>query len=399
MIYTELELPKKGDRVAVGLSGGVDSTMTALLLKEKGCDVTCVTMSLWAEGTIDFPDGFKIPDSCYSPKEIEDIEENRRFCEKEGIPFVVADVKKEYRNEVLEYFKREYRSGRTPNPCVMCNRFIKFGALLSYIDSIGIDFDYFCTGHYAKAVRGSDPLVSLFGENASKDLKGQSRPVQIQAASDPSKDQSYFLNRISSSVLERVRFPLANLNKKDVILMARKRGLRAAEKKESQDFIPEPALECLFSDKPSVPGDFVSLEGKILGRHKGIEHYTVGQRRGLGVSFSSPLYVAEIDSEKNTIVLGKDSDLLCSGLIACDIVWPSDYDPQCSFEAMVKIRLASHPVKSRISPVKKEASLTSSAYEIVFEEPQRAVAPGQSVVFYINGVIVGSGIIEKAIKL
>ncbi len=157
----------------------------------------------------------------------------------------------------------------------------------------------------------------------------------------------------------------------------------------------------MFKDKPSVPGDFIDLDGKVLGRHKGIEHYTIGQRRGLGVSAPYPLYVAEIDKEKNLVVLGKDSDLFCSGLIADDLVWPAEYDPCCEFDAMVKIRLASKPVKAHVAPYQplENEEFCGKAYKVVFDEPQRAVAPGQSVVFYKDGITLGGGIISKAIKV
>ncbi len=395
MEYEELELPPPQSRVVVGLSGGVDSTLTALLLKERGCQVTGVTMSLWTDGDlpgIDEETALKhLHDSCYGPGEKQDIADCRAFCEEQGIPYHVIDVKEAYKREVLQYFKDEYRSGRTPNPCIRCNRFIKFGALLSGIGAIGIEYDYFCTGHYAKVVRGEGPLSASYGTGSSPAPEGRERPAQIAVADDRAKDQAYFLYRIPSSVLEKVRFPLANYTKKSVFEMAKERGLKAASKAESQDFIPPEYFDSLFSDRPSVTGDFIDLDGKVLGRHKGIEHYTVGQRRGLGISAKEPLYVAAIRKETNTVVLGKDSDLFCSGLEAVDMVWPGSYNPCCSFEAEVKIRLASPPVKALVT------ARADASCKVSFAEPLRAVAPGQSVVFYRDGVIAGGGIIDRAI--
>ena len=400
MKYTELSLPKAGDRVVVGLSGGVDSTTTALLLKERGCLVTGVTMALWNNDLPPLPEGTVLHDSCYGPGEETDIAECREFCKAHDIPYHVIDVRKAYQEEVLAYFKAEYRAGRTPNPCIRCNRFVKFGALLAGIEQMGIEYDYFCTGHYAKVVRGDESLASSFGENASSAPEGKERPVQIAVAMDATKDQAYFLYRIPSSVLEKVRFPLATMTKKEVFAFARERNLTAADRGESQDFIPSEYLEYLFSDQPSVPGDIIDLDGHVLGRHRGIEHYTIGQRRGLGVSAKEPLYVAAIDKEKNLVVLGKDEDLKCSALIADDMVWPGNYDPQTAFDAFVKIRLAAKPVEARIEPYLPQEGehFNGNAYMVTFKEAQRAVAPGQSVVFYRDGVTSGGGIIAKSIS-
>ena len=407
MNYCDLDMPKAGDRVVVGLSGGVDSTSTAIMLKEKGCHVIGVTMALYNNDLPVLPASLAVHDSCYGPGEVEDIEECRTFCKENDIPYYVIDVKEAYQKQVLDYFKNEYRSGRTPNPCIRCNRFIKFGALLAGIENLGIEYDYFCTGHYAKLVRSEEAVKNLFGPQASDDPKGESKPPLIHVAMDLTKDQAYFLYRIPSKVLEKVRFPLSTMSKKEVFEFARAHNLKAAEREESQDFIPEPYMDALFSDKPSVPGDIIDLDGKVLGRHRGIEHYTIGQRRGLGVSSSEALYVAEIDSKKNLIVLGKDSDLFCTGLICDDIVWPGDYDPQTAFDAKVKIRLASKPVDARIEPYVSDTAHVDNAvneifqgkpYKVTFAQPQRAVAPGQSVVFYIDGVTVGGGIINRAIK-
>ena len=387
MKYIEQDLPKAGDTVVVGLSGGVDSTLTALLLKNTGCHVIGVTMSLW-DGKLDVDVNKTLHDSCYGPGEAQDIEQCRKFCEEQGFEYHVIDVKEAYHKEVLEYFKAEYRAGRTPNPCIRCNRYIKFGALQLGIKQLDIDYDYFCTGHYAKIVR---PVEGLYGTDV--------RPFMISSAMDQSKDQTYFVYRVPSDVLEKVRFPLANMEKKEVFRLAKEYGLAAAEREESQDFIPEEYFDALFADKPAVPGDIVDLDGKVLGKHRGIEHYTIGQRRGLGVSSSKPLYVHSIDPKNNLVVLASNDDLNADGLIADEFVWPGNIEPKESVEAFVKIRLASKPVPAVISRYEPKncESFKGQPWKIAFQAPQRAVAPGQSVVMYKDNVIIGGGIISKTL--
>lgn len=395
MTYTTLSLPKASDTVVVGMSGGVDSTLTALLLKEKGCRVIGVTMATWDEN-------IKLPEtkthrhsSCYGNSGKDSIDACKKFCTEHNIDYRVIDVKDAYKNEVVEYFKKEYRSGRTPNPCVICNERVKFGALLHGVRSLNIDYDFFCTGHYAKIVR---PKTSLW--NVEPDL----RPAMISSASDASKDQTYFLYRVPSATLEKVRFPLAGFTKKEVFEMARERGLSAADREESQDFIPSEYFDSVFADKPSPSGNIVDMNGRVLGQHRGIEHYTVGQRRGLGVSANVPLYVHSIDAEKNVVVLCRDDELFSSGLIADDFVWAGGIAPHDAFDALVKIRLASPAVKARVEPYQPSpdekavgGAWLGSAWRIIFEEPQRAVSPGQSAVLYIDGVIYGGGTIQAAI--
>ena len=401
MNYTELRGPEAGDTVVVGMSGGVDSTLAALLLKERGCHVIGVTMSLWKGDLPPLPDGSRLRNSCYGPDEALDIAECADFCAEHGIEYHVIDVKDIYQREVLDYFKAEYRAGRTPNPCIRCNRHIKFGALLEGVAALGIRYDYFCTGHYARIVQPDFPLPQLYGEHEDKtDI----RPCMIHCAADSTKDQTYFLYRIPSETLRKVRFPLADFTKKHVFEMARERGLKSAEKSESQDFVPPEIRDALFADRPSIPGDFIDLDGHKLGRHCGIEHYTVGQRRGLGISADVPLYVHSIQSDTNRIVLARDEDLFAKGLIADDWVWPAHYEPRASFRAGAKIRLASRPVPVSVEPFDAandagfaNAAFSGAPYRIIFDEAQRAVAPGQSVVLYIDGVVCGGGIIHTAI--
>ena len=229
------------------------------------------------------------------------------------------------------------------------------------------------------------------------------RPCMIACANDESKDQTYFLYRLPSELLEKVRFPLATLRKSQVFELAKEAGLEAAERKESQDFIDSQYFDALFADKESVPGDFVDENGKVLGRHKGFEHYTIGQRRGLGVSSKNPLYVAKIDAEKNQIVLAEKNSLASDYLIADDFVWPGNIEPDQVFEASVKIRLRSKSAFATIEeyiPGSEDKHIyNGKPWKITFNEKQNAVTPGQSVVIYRDGVILGGGVIANSKKI
>lgn len=387
MSFTKQALPTKDNRVVVGMSGGVDSTLTALLLQEAGCEVIGVTMRLYPTDSSIKPTG-KCKDSCYSQDEIYDIKECEDFCSEHKIEYHVIDCSKEYEREVLSKFKQEYRAGRTPNPCVLCNRAVKFGAMLEGVGTLNIDYDYFCTGHYAKVVQYENNISLLYN---IEDSQSPFAPFLIAKAQDSLKDQSYFLYRIRPCILKKVRFPLADFTKKQVYAMAQERALKASQRRESQDFMSKEDRAKLFQDISSVPGNFVDENGTVLGVHNGIEHYTVGQRRGLGLSANVPMYVKAINAKANSVVLATEDGLYSRGLIACDFVWAADYAPQKTFTAFAKIRLASASVKATVTP------LDCNKYEVIFDTPQRAVACGQSVVFYIENVIVGGGIICDAL--
>jgi tRNA-specific 2-thiouridylase len=358
-------------RIAVGLSGGVDSAVAAALLVEQGYEVIGLTMRIWS-GAIRIAASVK--EACYGPGEEEDVAACEALCASLGAEYRAIDLSSEYESLVLGYFKREYRAGRTPNPCVVCNRELKFGFLLERARELGLGFELFATGHYARiAERGGVHY--------------------LRAAAQAAKDQSYFLYRLRSETLATTRFPLGELSKDEVRAKARELGLEAADKPESQDFIAGGDYSPLFADRPPEPGDIVDGEGRVLGRHRGLPYYTIGQRRGLGVSVGpEPLYVLALDGGANRVIVGPGAGLFAEGLEAFGFRLQSAEAGSSPFRARAKIR-QNHPAAPCLaSPGAGEGC------RIDFDTPQRAVAPGQSVVLYDDeGFVLGGGVIERAL--
>lgn len=353
--------------VAVGMSGGVDSSVAAAILKEEGYNVIGITMEIW-DGAIEVQESRK--HACYGPGEEEDIEEATRVCNQLGIPYHVFDLTGEYKEHVLEYFREEYLAGRTPNPCVVCNQRLKFGFLIDKAREAGLNFDYFATGHYAQ-------IISKEGR------------FLLSKAKDISKDQTYFLKNLKSEQLEKIMFPLGALYKNEVRDIARRMGLSAAERTESQDFIAGGDYSPLFDRSELKPGDIVNDRGEVLGRHKGIIHYTVGQRKGLGISHPTPLYVLRVDAEKNRVVVTDKVNLFSGGLIASDIYLNRDGDLTGPMRIKARIRQRHQETEALMEPE------GTDKVKIRFDMPQLSVTPGQSVVFYDDDIVIGGGIIES----
>lgn len=352
-------------RVLVAMSGGVDSSVAAALLKEQGYTVIGATMRTWDGDTLPTEAGHR---GCYGPEKERDVEDARRVAEALGIPFHVLDLKQEFKSQVLDYSRREYMSGRTPNPCVRCNRQVKFDALGKKARDSGIEFDYFATGHY---VRGE------YDENRHLHL--------LKKARDLSKDQSYFLFSLSQKQLGRSLFPIGDHTKEEVREMASRLGLNINYKRESQDFIAA-GYDSLMKDGVQ-PGPIVDRQGNVLGRHEGIQFYTIGQRKGLGISARAPLHVVDIDAQKNTIVAGSKEDLYCDELVASDLNWIADR-PTEPIRAKARIRYLHREAAATITP------LNGGRVSVKFQQPQMAITPGQAVVFYDGEVVIGGGTIE-----
>jgi tRNA-specific 2-thiouridylase len=359
----------KSVKAAVGLSGGVDSSIAAALLKEKGHEVIGVSM-------MTFDASMPVTESerhaCYGPGEEEDVKSAAAVCHKLGIPFHPIDLREEFRNHVIEYFKGEYLAGRTPNPCIVCNHRLKFGFLLEKTKGMGIDFDFFATGHYARILESEGRFL-------------------LKRAVDLSKDQTYFLYALTPEQLSRTRFPIGEYTKMEVREMARDLGLETANRPESQDFISGTDYSSLFYEEEVKEGDIVDETGRVLGTHRGIIHYTVGQRKGLGISSGRPLYVLKIDALRNRIVVSERKSLLAEGLIAANL----------NLIAVEQLERP-HKVKAKIRLQHKEADAILFPHEnnrakIIFDEPQMSVTPGQSAVFYAGDVVLGGGIIEHSI--
>jgi len=360
---------KKKKRVIVGMSGGVDSSVAATLLKDQNYDVVGISMSIW-----DNLSSFKIQskNACFGPDECKDISEARRVADMLGIPFHVFSLKKEFNNIVLKDFRNEYCRGNTPNPCIICNSKIKFGILLEKAMESQIEFDFFATGHYVQLEYNT--TVQRF---------------ILKRAVDLQKDQSYFLYSLSQDQLKCCLFPLGKYTKHEVKQIAKEKGLGIETKKESQDFFSGDYTDLI--DSPHKPGKIINRRGDILGEHKGLIHYTIGQRRGLGIAAEEPLYVIDKDIDRNIIIAGTKSELYNNGLIAYKLNWLLFNELSNPMEVSAKIRYRSKEAAAVISPGGQNTVICR------FKESQSAITPGQSVVFYKEGIVVGGGIIMKTI--
>jgi len=363
---------KKRQRVAVGLSGGVDSAVAAWRLKRAGWEVIGLTMSIW-DGAVPIPDlGIS---GCFGPGEARDLEAAREVAARVGIEHQVVALAEEYRRTVLDYFREEYLAGRTPNPCVRCNQRMKFGFLLEQARAQGVAFDKFATGHYART--------------NYDDTRGR---WQLLRGRDAGKDQSYFLARLAQDQLAGLIFPLGDLQKDEVKAIARELGWAdLAERAESQDFIECGDYSVLFSPEEAIPGNFVDLHGNILGTHRGIIHYTIGQRKGLGIGGQGdPLYVVATDPEHNRVVLGPKRELFTPAIVVSQMNWLVDPESSLLEEPLIaRIRLGHKGAIARIT------ERDSDRMHIEFSEPQISATPGQVLVLYHNDGVVASGIIER----
>lgn len=355
----------KKSTVIVGLSGGVDSAVAAYLLRQEGHEVIGVTMAIW--------DGqFMVTGkhACYGPDEQEEIREAKEIAEHLGIPHHVFDCSSEYKESVLDYFKSEYLTGRTPNPCVKCNQLIKFGLLPRMAEKAGIHYDHFATGHYARVER----------DNIS-------RRYLLKKGVDPIKDQTYFIYRLSQDQLSRILFPLGGFNKSEIKKIARKAGFIAADKEESQDFYSGDYKELLEINEK--PGEIVDAKGKILGHHKGIWNYTIGQRKGLGIAFTEPLYVVDLNNETNRVIVGTRKETLRTSFIVSDLNWISVESPEKQMEVLCKIRSAQKEQEASIEPI------ANGDVKVTCHQPSYSITPGQSAVFYDGELVIGGGVIKS----
>jgi tRNA-specific 2-thiouridylase len=353
------------------MSGGVDSSLAAALLKEAGHDVIGVTLHLWDD------DGDRLAESLCCSQEM--AESARRVCAQLDIPYYVFNYQREFRKHVIEYFLSEYARGATPNPCLACNRDLKFRALLTRALALG--YEYVATGHYARIrATGGD---------------GGAPQYQLLRAVDRDKDQSYMLHILSQAQLGRLRFPIGELTKIEVRAMALERGLASAERPESQDicFVPGGDYRNLLrEERPDalVPGPIVDSSGRELGRHEGLPLYTVGQRRGLRVASGQPLYVTALDLEHNALVVGPADQLEQDELQAVDVTMVDGGWPQGELACQVQIRAHARPVAAVAWPG------GPGRMRVRFEQPQRAVTPGQAAVLYDGDVVLGGGRIMAA---
>ena len=350
--------------VFLGMSGGVDSSASALLLLQEGCQVSGLNLQLFDQSQ-----------PRQRSRALADAEDAAAVARRLGFPLHILDCSSQFREFVIREFIAEYEAGRTPNPCIVCNRTIKFGVLLDEALAMGADF--IASGHYARV-----------------EYDNTSGRWLLKRASDRSKDQSYFLAQLTQTQLSHTLFPLGSLTKAQARSLAEESGLVNARKRDSQDicFVPDgdyAAVIAQLTGRTSPEGDFLSTDGRVLGRHKGFIRYTMGQRRGLGISANEPLYVVDKDPASLSVTLGPDSALWKQELIAEHMNWISIPSLEKPISVSVKTRNTQKDATAVVEP------LPDNRIHVVFDTPQRAITPGQAVVLYDDDVIVGGGIICK----
>ena len=363
----------KRPKVVIGMSGGVDSSAAAAILVDQGYEVHGITLKVWEEE--------ENPNRRWQERSCCKVGLARYVAERLGIPHRVVDTRETFRRVVVDDFISGYLRGDTPNPCVRCNERIKFGLLYDLAMDLGADF--LATGHYVRL------------------KQGESGQYQLMQGIDELKDQSYFLYRLRPEILPRLIFPLGSYRKTEVLKWIERLDLPPEEVQESQEicFVTQGDYRKFLSqESPEAdrPGDFVRSNGDVLGRHHGVAFYTVGQRRGLGLSSSKPgerLYVLSVDPKADSVVIGTEDELYCEGLIARDLNWFGPLEPSGSLEIKAKIRYRSPKVTVTLE------CIDPGHVKIAFQEPQRSVTPGQSVVFYDGEVVLGGGIIDSVRRI
>lgn len=356
-------------KVVVGMSGGVDSSVAAYLLKEQGYEVIGVTMRIWQE---EAGAPVETEEGCCGLSAVEDA---RRVAEYLGIAYYCMDFRREFRRSVIDYFVEEYLKGRTPNPCIACNRYVKWGALLE--KSLAIGADYIATGHYARVER----------------LPGGRYSIRQSATS--AKDQTYALYELTQEQLSRTLLPVGDYTKDEIRSIAKSQGLPVANKPDSQEicFVPDNDYASFIDreagKKAPKPGNFVTADGRTLGRHKGITHYTIGQRRGLGLPMGERVFVTEIRPETDEVVIGADGDIFTDHALCDRVNFMAIEQLEKPMRVLAKIR---YNHKGEYCTIERKPQGRVLA---TFEKPVRAVTPGQAIVFYDGGYVAGGGTIIK----